>query len=386
MRLNRAIVSRLSPLGGRTESWRRQILCGVLVMGVLSMPGGPVFGWGSQGHGHLTNGSVAHLPEPLRSFFEANKSSVSSMASQEPPGKHYIDIDYYPEFFAGTFPHDVNDLISTYGYAVVEDNGMAPWTYENYVGTLTGLMASAVTKQDWINLLPVAAAQAHYIEDMHNPLHLTQNYDGQFTGNGGIHSRYETQMVNRHLNDLTFSTAPAVYLPSVIEDVFAGIDVHYYFVDDIMAADDAAVAVAGSYNTAYYNELWNQTGTFTQGLFEEAAQAVANGWYTAWVNAGSPIPNLGLAGDYNGNNVIDAADYTVWRDAMSASSTVLLNDPTPGTVNDADFTYWRSHFGATIGGGAGAGGASAAAVPEQASGLLLLVGVAATLACRRALL
>ena len=54
-------------------------------------------------------------------------------------------------------------------------------------------------------------------------------------------------------------------------------------------------------------------------------------------------------GDYNGNGVIDAADYTTWRDAMTAGATSLLNDPTPGTVDESDYMYWRENFGAVLG-------------------------------------
>ena len=140
-----------------------------------------------------------------------------------------------------------------------------------------------------------------------------------------------------------------------------------------MAADDVALAAgAGSYNTAYYNRLWQETGEFTKVLFQEASEAVADGWYTAWVNAGSPIPNLGLVGDYNGNNAIDAADYTVWRNALAASSSTLVNDPTPGAVDASDYNYWTIHFGESIGGGVG----TVATVPEPSAwlGLAILAG------------
>ena len=338
------------PIAGRLRICARCLLVGSVVMLFVHLSATTAGAWGATGHSHITGGAIPQLPQPLRSFFEINTSFIRSQASQEPPGKHYIDIDVYPEFAAGTFPHDVDDLIAIYGPSYVESNGRGPWTYADYVETLTGLMAAAKTKQDWLNLRATAAAQAHYIEDMHNPLHLTQNYDGQFTGNNGVHSRYESQMISRNLASLTFASADAVYEDSVIDDVFDGIDIHYYFVDDIMAADNVALAAgAGSYNTAYYNQLWQETGDFTKVLFQEASEAVADGWYTAWVNAGSPIPNLGLAGDYNGNNVIDAADYTVWRDAIGGPAT-LVNDPTPGTVDDTDYQYWKSHFGATIGG------------------------------------
>lgn len=93
----------------------------------------------------------------------------------------------------------------------------------------------------------------------------------------------------------------------------------------------------------------------------------------------------GLLGDYNGNDVIDAGDYTVWRDALAAGATDLLNDPSPGVVDGSDFTYWRDHFGDTLGGGAGAGAAlnSQAAVPEPNTLAMLCVGSILGLAARR---
>jgi len=83
------------------------------------------------------------------------------------------------------------------------------------------------------------------------------------------------------------------------------------------------------------------------------------------------LASLGLLGDYNGDNTIDAADYTAWRDALTASGSTLTNDPTPGTVDESDFLYWRDHFGESLGGGAGA--RSLAAVPEPTAVTLALV-------------
>ena len=72
------------------------------------------------------------------------------------------------------------------------------------------------------------------------------------------------------------------------------------------------------------------------------------------------VASSGLIGDYNNDGEINAADYTMWRDAMAGGGS-LTNDPTPATVDESDFTYWRSHFGESLGSGAGA---SSAAVPE----------------------
>ena len=83
-------------------------------------------------------------------------------------------------------------------------------------------------------------------------------------------------------------------------------------------------------------------------------------------------PAAGVAGDFNGNGVVDAADYVLWRNGGP-----LQNDPTPG-VQPADYTFWRSRFGATFGSGSRSGAASGA-VPEPATwamaGLVICLGV-----------
>ena len=90
---------------------------------------------------------------------------------------------------------------------------------------------------------------------------------------------------------------------------------------------------------------------------------------------------LSLLGDYNGNDEIDAADYTVWRDTMTAGGTVLANDPTPGVVDESDFVYWREHFGEVLGSGSGA--QASFAVPEPASIVFGLMALAAAVLLRR---
>ncbi len=84
--------------------------------------------------------------------------------------------------------------------------------------------------------------------------------------------------------------------------------------------------------------------------------------------------SLGVPGDYNDDGVVDAADYTVWRDHLNQSVT-LPNDETPGTVTESDYAVWKAHFGQSnnIQGGSTAGEAMAA-VPEPASWLALTLG------------
>jgi hypothetical protein len=90
-------------------------------------------------------------------------------------------------------------------------------------------------------------------------------------------------------------------------------------------------------------------------------------------DVGSPgfVPGFAasLDGDYNGNNVVDAADYVLWRRAID-TSTALPNDTTPGSVTAADYELWRANFGKTPSGGSAVGAAS---VPEPASSVMVII-------------
>lgn len=56
-----------------------------------------------------------------------------------------------------------------------------------------------------------------------------------------------------------------------------------------------------------------------------------------------------VSGDYNNDGIVDAADYTTWRDALGSDAS-LPNDPTAG-VDVTDYDTWKANFGMT--GGAG---------------------------------
>jgi hypothetical protein len=84
----------------------------------------------------------------------------------------------------------------------------------------------------------------------------------------------------------------------------------------------------------------------------------------------------GVAGDYNGNGVVDAADYVLWRNGGPLQNEV----DAPGTVNAADYTAWRARFGNTSGSGSLGGGV----VPEPTSLALVAIGLVAVCGRRRA--
>lgn len=94
------------------------------------------------------------------------------------------------------------------------------------------------------------------------------------------------------------------------------------------------------------------------------------------------IDDVSLIGDYNGNGIVDAADYAVWRDTFGQVGMGLAADGNNDhQIDDDDYSVWRSHFGNSAGGGASAG--SSSTVPEPGSLLFWLSAAAGAFLERR---
>jgi hypothetical protein len=147
----------------------------------------------------------------------------------------------------------------------------------------------------------------------------------------------------------------------------------------------------------YGSDVWFDVTSYLEGVRTGAADngvavlsnATADGWqihlngstdpeYRPMLHVVSgvlPIVSPELAGDFNGNGIVDAADYTTWRDHLGGTHNLNGNgDETGGSggiVDQADYELWKANFG-----NSGSGGSlGSSAVPEPGS--LALVALTA---------
>lgn len=84
-----------------------------------------------------------------------------------------------------------------------------------------------------------------------------------------------------------------------------------------------------------------------------------------------------LPGDYNGDGLVDTADYTVWRDTLGSTTMLAADGNGDGTVNVADHGVWTINFGNN----SSTTTSSGTSVPEPTALALLLV-MASMALCR----
>jgi hypothetical protein len=121
------------------------------------------------------------------------------------------------------------------------------------------------------------------------------------------------------------------------------------------------VDTANSLGIAPYYWDNGHIGTNGSGIFNRNTAAVFDQDTVTALTAPT------LPGDFNGDGMVDAADYTVWRDGLGSSHTT------------EDYETWKMNFGRTLPGG----GSLTAAVPEPISSILLIVGLIGMLPIHR---
>lgn len=256
-----------------------------------------MFGWGFTGHKIINKNAVKHLPPSMQKFIDQqsflethstdadsrrNNSDTTMFSEQY---RHYLDVDDYPNF--KNLDRNFSTLVTLYGWSRVKSNGTNPWALVQWMDSLT----AQLKRGDSTASYQTAADIGHYCGDPHQPLHAAINYNGQLTGNTGIHSRYETTMLNNFQAQISVTKDSVQYVSDVYGFAFDYIIKSNALVDSILRADNLAKAASGgSYNTLYYNTLWQQLGEMTKAQIQLATVNLASLWYTAWVNAGL-LPN-----------------------------------------------------------------------------------------------
>jgi hypothetical protein len=255
--------------------------------------------WGYNGHYKINgNASLSFTPE-MEQFMawsavlaeHASDADARKEVDPDEGPRHYIDIDNYPGFLAsGRIPQTYDSVVALYGESFVIDQGVLPWATKISYDSLV----NCLSRWDLEKAVLFASDLGHYVGDAHNPLHITRNYNGQYTGNYGIHSRYESGMINAYLNEIDYTGDAISFITDINGYIFNYIYSNYIYVDSIMAADDYAEGVAGNNTSSVYKAaLWEKTRNFTIPLFSRASNTLAKLIYSAWVEAGKPDFNSG---------------------------------------------------------------------------------------------
>ena len=267
----------------------------------------PSLGWGFFAHQQINKHAVFTLPPGMFAFYKqhihfiaenaANPDKRSHVHAAEAP-RHYIDLEYYKALSA--VPPNWSQASAVYGGPALARHGILPW----HIHFMQHALTKAFREKDVCRILRLSADVGHYIADAHVPLHTSENYDGQMTGQEGIHSLWESRLPELFIASYDFFVGQAAYIHDLPQSIWQTIATAHQAVGQVLSVEKAlskrfpatkkysfeqrggtlqkvhAVAYARAYHT------------LLEGLVEKQMRAsikmVGDFWFTCWVDAGQP--------------------------------------------------------------------------------------------------
>lgn len=233
-------------------------------------------GWGGRLHMDISRAAARAVPEEMAGWRPYAKLmahySIHPDLWKETDAyegyRHYLDLESYAPLTLTNLPRDPSGLQAILNRAP-HPFGQAPWVIADLQTQLTAAMAS----NDWLRAARLAAAQGHYVADIHQPLHTTENFDGQKTGQFGIHLRWELEMPGVYWRSSMLPDARAEYLADPWPVLLDWIAHAHAGCSAIFQADNKAARMT-DFNVesrAYYYHLWQES----QPLFTDQAHRAA---------------------------------------------------------------------------------------------------------------
>ena len=270
--------------------------------------------WGFLGHRTIHQLAVYQLPKKIKPFFYTelkylvyNSVRPDERRSADPmeASKHFIDLEAYGADAAVSMPINWNEAVAMYSKDSLLKYGYVPY----WVVAMQQKLTEAFRAGNKDSILFYAADLGHYISDAHVPLHTSLNYDGQLSGQKGLHSLWETMVPEIEINNYDlYNHHHAQYIAHPAEAIWKAVRqahllVGAVFTEEIEATKEFTDATkyriqqrngreVKSYSTEFAKAYSKRLGATINQQLVSAASLCSDFWYTAWVDAGKPDLNV----------------------------------------------------------------------------------------------
>ncbi|GAB3938041.1 hypothetical protein GCM10028804_60570 [Larkinella terrae] len=223
--------------------------------------------------------------------------------------RHFIDLDAYPDTLKNTLPRSWKQATEQYGADTLALHGIVPWHIQLAKFQLT----EAFKARDARRILKISADLGHYIADANVPLDTTRNYNGQLTGQQGIHGFWESRLPELFSQEYDFFIGPAAYLNSPQKTAWRAVFDAHAALDSVLHLEQELTGQVGETRKygfeerngvttkVYSDEFSRKYHDRLRGQVERQMRAsvkmVGDFWYTSWVDAGQP--DLNKLADFN---------------------------------------------------------------------------------------
>lgn len=265
--------------------------------------------WGFFAHQKINRIAVFSLPPEMIGFYKHHISYLTEKAvnpdmrryvmKNEAP-RHYIDLDVYGDSAAYHLPRYWKDAARQYGEDSLYAYGIVPW----HIAAVKHWLTQAFVNQDTDAILRLSADLGHYVGDANVPLHTTENYNGQLTGQYGIHGFWESRLPELFFEEYDLFVGQASYESNVQQRAWEAVQGAHAALDSVLLFEKQLTTRFGeskkysfeergqSFVKVYSFEFSRAYHRRLNGMVErqlrKAIKMTTDLWYTAWVDGGQP--------------------------------------------------------------------------------------------------
>jgi hypothetical protein len=278
----------------------------ISLIGLIALSATPF--WGFFAHERINRLAVLCLPPEMVGFYKRNIEYITEASvnpdrrrhfSVEEAPRHYIDLDHYGDSAVHNLPRFWTNAVKEYSEDTLKAYGIVPW----HVNRMYFQLRDAFAVSDAREILRISAELGHYIADAHVPLHTTENYNGQLTGQEGIHAFWESRLPELFSDNYDFFVGNPEYIVHPQLHIWDAVSQAHHAVDSVLREEkrlavefaDRKYSFESKGNMVmkvYSREYSEQYHKVLSGMVEKQMRAsvkcIASFWYTAWVDAGQP--------------------------------------------------------------------------------------------------
>lgn len=269
--------------------------------------------WGFFAHKLINQHAVHTLPAELAVFYKKHIQLITEKAidpdkrcyidTLESP-RHFIDIDNYDQGQIDSIPIHWSQAKEKYQERQLRAHGIIPWqiqfTYQKLVQAFRNKELQAIIRH--------SADLGHYLADAHVPLHTTSNYNGQFTGQIGIHAFWESRIPEMFAKRYNLLVGKATYIKSPLDTAWLIVKESHARVADVLEIERQLArefpkdrqrgfikrnnVLVATYSDAYSEKYHERMQGMVEQRMRASIRRIGSFWFSAWVDAGQPTLDI----------------------------------------------------------------------------------------------
>ena len=268
------------------------------------------FSWGFFAHRKINQYAIFLLPPQMMHLYKPNATFISEHAIDpdkrryaivEEGPRHYIDLDRYGTYPFDSLPRKWDDAVAKYTEDTLMAHGIGPW----WIMVMQSRLTQAFREKNQARILKLSTEIGHYIADAHVPLHSHSNYNGQLTGQKGIHGFWESRAPELLADkEWDFFIGKAIYIENPLDFIWERVMESSLAADSVLsieknlterfsadrkyAFEERNGKIIRQYSSAFTKAYDAELNGMIERRMRQSIFAIASFWYTAWVNAGQP--------------------------------------------------------------------------------------------------